>query len=145
MRLASILAGSILLAVTVGGCAQMARTATRPFGDWRLTQVRHVNQVLPASEWKQAFTLTLREPDQASGTVACNRWNSRVSFPDRDEMRLQPPASTKMKCLIDEPAAQSFEREYLHRLGQGASYSVGQDKLTLKFADGAEWEFARQP
>lgn len=101
---------------------------------WRATAVNNGKGAVASLVPGSTVTLAFGADGRASGTAGCNRYTAGYAQ-DGTQLRLQPPATTRMACADDSLMAQ--EQAFLQALQTVTAARVEGKRLELRTATGA--------
>jgi heat shock protein HslJ len=138
------LAGMAVLASlsTLSACSLMDKSSTAlPYGDWQLNEVSLDGQTLSLSDSENRFTLALNAEGNATGQVACNRWNGS-SVVTASTVQVENAGSTRKRCHFKDERVAALEGRYLRNLKQPVNYQLKGGVLQLTISDSEQWRFS---
>lgn len=135
-----LLCGSLLS----GGCSVTKAASDSVQGKWLLTEIKTGDTPTKLDTASTRFSLALDDKGHASGAVACNSWHGQALVKN-DRLLMQGIASTRARCVIQNPDLRNVEHRYLSSLQAGSKIILDDQQLKLQFDDGTLWTFDRQP
>lgn len=134
---------SLLLVLTLLGCAHMSGANSSLYDDWQLVAVQGNEGNFELGDGDPQFTLRLDREGSASGHAACNQWRGVLEV-ETNTLDISNASSTRARCRFEREDLQALEPRYLGQLQDQPVYELRDNELHLTTETGEQWRFVRR-